>query len=318
MTTLLVVNPYARGGDSDTAGIADALQKLGDVEIFKIGADKSLEDRIQEARTSLKRIVVAGGDGTLNSALPVILESGLPLGVIPLGTANDFARSLNVPNDPLEAAHAITASCTRRVDVGVVNGHYFLNAVGIGLGPELTKHMDRDKKKRLGVLAYLQSLIQVVGQRRRRFATLTIDGNRERMSFLQITVASGRHYGGGMMVSDDVEMDDGLLHVLCVRPLTPVQLFLRGLRIRYGAVEDDEKLLYRSGRKIEIYTRRRSDVTADGELVTMTPLRCHSINKALEVFVPREEAANADPDIETTIETGTAGALAHAAARMSR
>lgn len=297
MTTLLVINPFSRGGDSDCQDIKDILSKLGPLEAHSLDKETTVGERIEQIGPALQRIVVAGGDGTLNQVLPTVLDAGVPVGVLPMGTANDFARSLNLPDQPCAAARTIAEGFTRQVDVGVVNGQYFLNAVGIGLGPDLTKEMDREKKKRLGVLAYLESLIHVIGRHRRRFAWITVDGETFSSRFMQITVANGRHYGGGMMVSDDVQMDDGLLHVLCVRPLHPLQLLLRGLRIKFGAVSDDEKLEYRKGKKIEIRTRRPCDVTADGELVTTTPIQCHTEPRVLAVFAPPEEAKATEADI---------------------
>ncbi len=306
MTTLFVKNPYCRNGDADTAAVEAVLRRSGAVETFSVGSAATLEERIEALQGTLKRVVLAGGDGTLNAALPAILKFGLPMGVIPSGTANDFARSLNLPDDPVAAAEAIEENCTRQVDVGVANGHYFLNAIGIGLGPQLTKRLDREKKKRLGVLAYLTSLVEVIGERRRRFAAISVDGEEERYPFLQITVANGRHYGGGMTVCEDVEMDDGLLHMLCVRPLNPAQLFLRGLRIKYGAVKDDQKLVYRKGQTVEIKTRTLNEVTADGELVTSTPINCKLLPKALDVFVAREEAVITEADSDLFVRPAAA------------
>lgn len=302
MTTLFVINPNSRSGDMDCNEILEVLSALGPVETHRLGEDGSLEKHIHRIGSSLKRIVVAGGDGTLNGVLPVVLDAQVPLGVLPLGTANDFARSLELPTDPVEAARLIAHDQTRKVDVGVVNDKYFLNAVGVGLGPELTKKLDKEAKKRLGVLAYLKSLIEVMGDRGWRAARITVDGKPVRTSFMQITVANGRHYGGGLMVSDEVEMDDGLLHILCVRPLTPLQLFLRGLRIRTGAVEDDDKLIYMKGRIVEIRTRKESDVTADGELITQTPIRCRCLRRSLPVYVERQETSVAADDTRESAE----------------
>lgn len=301
MNTLLIVNPYCRNGDVDISEAVDVLKELGQVEIFRIGGEKTAAERIDELKSSIQRIVVAGGDGTLNSVLRDVKKSGLPVGILPLGTANDFARSLELPDDPVEAARTIVSNSTRRVDVSVANDHLFLNAVGIGLGPDLTKEMDREKKRRLGIFAYLESLIHVFYRRRRQYAFITVDGVTKRMPFVQITIANGRHYGGGMTICDDARIDDGLLHLLCVRPLTPWQLFARGLRMKFGAVKDDDKLYYVSGNSIRVDTRRPCDVTADGELVSETPLQCHVEENALEVYVPRQEAGVRSSDMELAL-----------------
>ncbi|MBT8096114.1 MAG: YegS/Rv2252/BmrU family lipid kinase [Woeseia sp.] len=298
MTTLLIKNPYSRNGDTDIQPIVDELARIGPVDVFEVGCKETVADRIAKLEPALERIVVAGGDGTLNTVSRPILDSGKPLGVIPLGTANDFARTLCLPDDPVDAARAISNGKKRTVDVGIVNGHPFLNAVGVGLGPALTKELNGEKKKRLGVVAYLDSLIQVIYRRRRYLAKLVIDGEVHRLPFVQITIGNGRHYGGGLTICDDAAVDDGHLHVLGVRPLTPWQLFLRGIRLKFGAVKDDEKLYYARGCKVELEVRRRCEVTADGELVTTTPLKCHIIKDALSVYVPADEPADnvLDPD----------------------
>ncbi len=294
MSTLIVTNPYCRQGDTDCSEIVETLEALGPVERHTLDSALPLDAAIADMGPTLERVVVAGGDGTLNTVLPSVMRAGVPLGVLPLGTANDFARSLGLPVDPVEAAGIIAGRGVRSVDVGVVNGRYFLNAVGIGLGPELTRQMDREKKKRLGVLAYLDSLIQVLGRNRRRIARVTVDGQCRRDTFMQITIANGRHYGGGLLVNEDARMDDGLLHVLCVRPLKPLQLLLRGVRIRRGTVGDDDKLVYRAGREVEVRTWRPCEVTADGELLTRTPVTVRSLPRALAVYVPEESAERID------------------------
>lgn len=300
MTTLLAFNPFCRDGDTDWERFADVLREDGDVVVHRLDDETPLKRRIAEIGPRLRRIVLAGGDGTLNRALADVIDAGVPVGVLPLGTANDFARSLALPDDPVEAAQVIVEGHTRSVDVGMVNGHPFLNAVGIGLGPALTRSLDREKKKRLGVLAYLDSLVQVIGRRRRHRAQVVVDGASQRLRFLQITIANGRHYGGGMTVSDEARVDDERLHVLCLRPLTPWQLFLRGLRFRFGAVRDDEKLIYRQGRQVEVRTRYACDVTADGEMVTCTPVRCSVRPGLLTVYVPRATEDDATRDAGKT------------------
>lgn len=303
MTTLVVINPGCRNGDDAEFGeMLEVLLPLGKLATHTIGKDGDLAERVKKLGDELERLVIGGGDGTLNNALPVALQAGVPVGVLPIGTANDFARALQLPRNPVAAAEVIAAGFTSHVDVGLVNGRHFLNAVGIGLGPELTRKMDRQQKKRLGVLAYLENLIQVLGGRKRRWARIVVDDHETRLPFLQVTVANGRHYGGGMTVCQDVEMNDGLLHVLAVRPLKPAEMVLRAFKLRFGTVKDDEKLVYLKGRKVEVHTRRNSEVTADGELVTGTPVRCECLPRALRVYVPESLAEEAvdlqhEPDL---------------------
>jgi YegS/Rv2252/BmrU family lipid kinase len=211
--------------------------------------------------------------------------------VIPLGTANDFARSLELPLDPRLAAEAIVGNHTRVVGLGEANGHLFLNAVGIGLGAELTKAMDEESKARLGVTAYLKSFAEVY----RDFvlaAVISVDGERHATRYMQITIANGIHYGGGMTISREARLDDGKLQVLCLFPQKLLSLLSKGFSLRRGPIQDQERegMKMYSAKEVRVNTRKPTEVTADGELITTTPLTCRAIPDALTVYVEQAES----------------------------
>ena len=292
MTTLLCLNPRSRSGNTiDSSSLIERLAVLGPVILHWLGENDDLEATIAALEGELKRIVVGGGDGTLHRTLPAVLEANVPLGVLPLGTANDFARSLSLPAKVDGALDVVLAGETRQVGLGLANGHWFLNAAGIGLGPELTKTIDHERKRRLGVLAYLRGLIEVIGNRRRRRALLWIDDTRYRVRFMQITVANGIHYGGGLTIAQDARLDDGRLHVLLLQPQTALELVAKFLALRWGPSKSQEhnkmRLFHAEGVRIE--TVGIHDVTLDGEIVTHTPLECRSAPQALEVYAARPE-----------------------------
>lgn len=289
MTTLLCLNPASRtGGSTDCEPLVERLHQLGPVVLHRVG-EEDLTQALGALEGRLQRIVVGGGDGTLNRSLPTLLQMGVPLGVLPLGTGNDFARSIGLPDDPVEAAQVIVDGRTRRIGLGRANGRPFLNSTGIGLGPELTRHLDHERKKRLGVLAYLTSLIEVVGRRRKQRADLTLDGRTRRVRYLQITIANGIHYGGGMTIAHDARLDDGKLRVLVIAPQTPRELMSRFFKLRRGDVVDapDPKVQLYTARSVRVDTSTRQEVTVDGELVTVTPVECSTIPDALEVYAPQ-------------------------------
>lgn len=289
MSTLLCINRRSRSGDSECGSFVEKLQKLGPVLVYEMSDSKPLTEVVESHRGQIERMVVGGGDGTLNRALPAILDAGVPLGVLPLGTANDFARSMGLPSDPDEALDAVLAGHTEKVSVGEVNGHPFLNAVGIGLGPELTRRMDHEKKQRLGVLAYLTSLVEAFGNRRRRRAEIVVDGVCHRMKFMQITIANGIHYGGGLTICEDARMNDGVLNILCIEPQSAWELFRKFMTLRWGAMRrGQEKMELFRGGEVEVSTLRPAEVTADGELLTETPLHCRSRRNALKVYAPAD------------------------------
>ncbi len=292
MTTLVWINPSSRSGDTDCDAQLDRLRSIGNVEVHERGKGADLADLVESLSGTLSRIVVGGGDGTVNHALPVLQSAKVPVGILPLGTANDFARSLDIPPDLDKAIDVILSGSQRKVGLGEANGHLFLNAAGVGLGPELTKTLDEDKKQRLGVLAYFSSLIKVVGHQRRTRATLDLDGHIRQINFMQITIANGRHYGGGLTISEDAKLDDGLLRVLYLKPQSPLELFSKFATLRWGARKDeyDEKLQLFTAKRVRLETAMPHDVTIDGELETKTPLVCSIYPDYLNVYAPRMAA----------------------------
>lgn len=283
--TLLLLNPNARSGDTDREALIASLEANGPVIAPDCSKAASMQEAISRYRGSVQRIVVGGGDGTLNAALPAVLQSRLPLGVLPLGTANDFARSLGIA-DLAAAVEVIHTGHMHDVDVGLVNDRYFLNAVGIGLGPRINRALDSDTKARFGSASYLLNAYRATRNYRGTRAVIECDGNAVSVRSMHISIGNGIHYGGGMTISRDAKLDDGLLRVISIRPQGFLSLLSYGPSMRTGDMEDDENLHTFAGRTVVVRTRRTMQVTADGELVTETPAECRSLRRALTVFVP--------------------------------
>ncbi len=288
MTTLLAINPNSRSGDAWPDGLEARLESLGPLVHYDFDGDRSLEEQAARYSDVLERIVVGGGDGTIHAALPAARRCDLPLGIIPMGTANDFAGSLGIPDDPDQAVDIIVEGRTKKVDLGEVNGRPFLNAVGVGLGPELTREMDQGRKQRLGVLAYARSFMDVYDDQYALGGTLTLDGESRKLRFMQLTIGNGIRYGGGMTISSDSRLDDGRLTVLCLFPQSIGDLVGNAIALRRGPETGNEprgiKVFKASTVRIE--TRSPTEATADGEPIGETPLDCRSIPGALEVFIP--------------------------------
>ncbi|HEX5764456.1 MAG TPA: lipid kinase [Woeseiaceae bacterium] len=283
--TLLLVNPNARSGNEQLGDLLLPLQDIGAVIAPKSLGREAVGKAIARHAGSVARVVIGGGDGSLHAALPAVLEAKLPLGVLPLGTANDFARSLGIASVSA-AVETIVSGFTRPVDVGIVNGIYFLNAVGIGLGPEINRNLDKESKSSLGVLAYLVHAIRNLRRSRGMSAVIECDGSLHALKSLQITIGNGIHYGGGMTIARDARLDDGILDVLSIPPQGLFSLLLKGPAIRSGdAGKIDELQTFRAS-EVRVRTRRPRDVTADGEQVTRTPIECRVLPGRLQVFAP--------------------------------
>jgi YegS/Rv2252/BmrU family lipid kinase len=250
---------------------------------------------IARLHESADAIVVCGGDGSISSAAPAVMDSGLPLGIIPAGTANDLARTLSIPLDFAAAADLIVAGQTRRIDVGMVNGHAFFNVASIGLSSELAEKLDPELKKRFGRLGYAVAALRTLATARRFSARIVEKGGGTRVMTYQIAVGNGRLYGGGNVVAENAAIDDGRLDLysLEMSNLWKAVLMARAFRTgTHGAWKE-----VRTARCVEfdVETRRPMPVNTDGEIVTATPAHFRVLPAAITVFAPPDSSVRPHP-----------------------
>jgi len=290
---LVLINRHARHGRDD---IRPALSQLADggIELIESPIDRP-SDLTQTIRSCIDRvdlIIIGGGDGTLSQAADGLIEAGLPLVILPLGTANDLARTLGIPTDLRAAADVILQGHSKRIDLGWVNGTHFFNVASIGLTTGLTRRLSRQTKSRWGILAYAFAAIGV-GFRARPFtAEIRTENETVQVRTIQIAVGNGRHYGGGMIVDENARIDDGQLHLVSLEVDNWRQLVPLIPALRTGTFAATTRVRTLQGREFEIHIskKKRKKVLADGELTTRTPARFRVVPGALEVFVPSPTA----------------------------
>jgi YegS/Rv2252/BmrU family lipid kinase len=213
--------------------------------------------------------------------------------VLPLGTANDFARTLGLPADPLQAAKNTVNGREHTVDVGLANGKPYLNVASVGVASEVIKRQSKALKRTWRVLAYAISLGRAVRRLQPFIAELEIDG-RPRWSAVvyQVSVANGRYHGGGLTVAEDAAIDDGKLDLYVVYPVTFWQLVTCLTHLRFGLMRKPSVLDRGAAARVKLMTARPRDVDADGRLATTTPAEFTLRHKALKVIVPRKRPKN--------------------------
>lgn len=288
---LLVANDHSRRG-AEVGPFMEALQRGGmTLRRESCRRREDLPALIRGLRQDVGAVILAGGDGTMSAAAPALRDTGLPLGILPLGTANDLARTLGIPLEAEGAAAVILAGRRRTLDLGCVNGHPFFNVASMGLSVEITQRLTRVMKRRWGKLAYPIAAAAVVAQARRFSATIRVDGQDIPVKSMQVAVGNGRHYGGGMVVADDAAIDDGRLDVYSLEPRARWRLLWMARAFRDGQHEELEEVRTLRCRSLEVRTRRRRHVSADGEIVTRTPARFTLLPQAVTVFAPPAPAA---------------------------
>lgn len=288
---LLMINRHCRQGESDLEQVLRRFAERGlAVEQIQPDGPDELAAEIRRRASTFDCIVLGGGDGTLRGAAAALVESGLPLGILPLGTANDLAHSLGIPDDPVAAVDVIADAVTHRVDLGRVNGHYFFNAAHIGLGAKVTSRVSQDRKRRWGVLGYARSILEAWRDVRPFMAEIACDGEIHYLRSIQVTVGNGRFFGGGMTVHDEAAIDDQLLDVYSIHPQSIWHVAALLPALRTGRHETLGEVANFRGQRIVIRTRRPKSITADGEFISQTPAVFEVVPAALPIYVARGEA----------------------------
>lgn len=285
--SLLLVNRHSRRGHETLSQVVTQLQGLG-FELFEESTEKpqELPNIIRSYRDRVDLVIIGGGDGTLNAAIEGLVDTQLPLGILPLGTANDLARTLQIPQSIPQACQVIATGHSQRIDLGKVNHKHFFNVASLGLSVQITRQLDKKAKRTWGVLAYAATAIQVVWKTRPFRAEIRIGEDSIRVKTVQIAVGNGRYYGGGMTVADDAAINDQRLDLYSLeyqhwwQILLLVPAMWRGTHANWSGVRSLQ------GKEFDIYTRKPYPINADGEIVTYTPAKFRLIPKAVAVFVP--------------------------------
>jgi len=284
---LLLVNQESRQGQDATGAAAAALRRAG-IELLQeqCSSADELNGTIRRLASTVDMVVLGGGDGTMNSAAPALLDAGLPLGILPLGTANDLARTLGIPLDLDEAAQVILDGHVRHIDLGEVNGQPFFNVASVGLSVQVARELSGDMKKRWGRLGYALATCRALWRMRPFSAEIHYGDVSHKVRTLQIAIGNGRYYGGGMAVEDGAEIDDGLLNLYSLEFESLWKLALIYPAFRSGRHGMWREVRTATFKEAEVTTRRSRRVNADGDLTTRTPAHFRVLERAIVVFAP--------------------------------
>ena len=289
---LLLVNPRARRGAEGAEEIAAGLRLAGlDIVVEPSDDPAACPGLIRRHAQSVDRVIVAGGDGSLNSAVQVLVEVGLPLAIIPFGTANNLARTVGVPLEVEGAIAAAAGPHRRSVDLGRVNGRWFCTTASIGMSVRITEALSPEAKRRWGPIAYALTALRVLRRSPLFRADIAWEGGTRRTRTVQIVVGNGRHYGAALAVAHDAAIDDARLDLYSLEvnhwwELLKIAPFLKqGTHVHRPEVEALRAPVF------EVRTRRPMPIDLDGELGAETPARFEVVPRALEVFIPEPAPA---------------------------
>jgi YegS/Rv2252/BmrU family lipid kinase len=297
----VVLNPMA--GSCTADDVRQALERqLGEqthTDIYETTGDDA-EDIVAIVRAELTNnpsvVVAAGGDGTISQVAEALIGTDTCMGIIPVGTANIFARELGIPLD-LEGACALLddQSHTTSVDAMKVGEQYFVLQIGIGIDSLMIRDTDRQSKRRFGRAAYMwTAFARLIGYQPMRF-TIVADGKRMRPRASQVLIANGGVLGmPPFRWGPNIRPDDGKIDVCIVSARTALDYVGLIWHTLVGQQHRDRNVRYLTAeRTIAISADHTMPIQADGEIIGDTPIQIEVVPHALKVIVPLPLAAEA-------------------------
>lgn len=248
------------------------------------------EDKLLEVLKGgdFSSVIISGGDGTINSVANTMLRNqiNLPIGLIPSGTCNDFARSLNISSDLKRCIDIILAGNTTEIDVGLINGEkYFLNTCAGGIFVDASFTTNNELKKNFGPLAYYLTALGEVANIKPTRLKVTTDTETMENDFLLFLILNGKHAAGFNNIIEEADISDGLMDIVLVRNCPHIELAGLLFRVLSNDFISDRNVEWLRTNECTIEGSGRVALSIDGEDGGGLPISVKFINKLLKVFI---------------------------------
>lgn len=283
---LIIHNPTSGRGFGPLRAVVPLLEKMGcritvrpttcrgDAQVFASEASDAAFDRI----------VVCGGDGTINEAVNGLSSSSPPLAIIPAGTANVLAAEIGLGSRPEEIARTIVSGEARAVSVGAINGHKFLLMAGVGFDARVVATVSSRLKRAIGKGAYvLASLVQMIRGDFVRFEVL-VDGVRHEAA--SVVVANAHYYGGKFVCAPEARLDSPILQVCLFERGSRFHVAVYGLALMLGFLPRAPGYRILPATRIEIRQPHGAPIQSDGDFVGVTPAEVSVTPRAARLVFP--------------------------------
>lgn len=249
-------------------------------------------DATVEARIAIERrydlVVAAGGDGTINEVVNGLAEREYQpkLGIIPVGTTNDFARALQIPRDIVGAAEIIAKGETIPIDIGRMNDKYFINIAGGGRLTELTYDVPSKLKTMLGQLAYYLKGVEMLPSLKATNVSIEYDGKLYEGEVMLFLVGLTNSVGGFEKLAPNSSINDGMFSLLILKQTNLADFIRIATSALRGEHIYDSKVIYTKANRIKVKSEEKVQLNLDGEFGGMLPAEFVNLYRHLECFVP--------------------------------
>lgn len=286
------VNPVAGGGRCAKA-YRNVVRTLRDAGLVCKVMLSQYPGHITEMASELaakrgdETIVVCGGDGTVNEVINGIAGTDIALGVVPLGTANDFAAGVGLSRDIESACTAIREGGARRIDLIRVNGDRFFAGVGcVGFDAEIAAFASRRRRdKSSAFLLHVMGGLVKFASYKPKTVELRFGGERYFGDILLVAFGNMKSYGRGMLITPEAEPDDSLLDICVVRPMSRLKMMYVFPSLYKGGHVDNNKVTLHQSKAVYVQSVGPMDFYADGDFMTHTPFRLEVMPNYLNVIV---------------------------------
>ncbi|SEK44484.1 Diacylglycerol kinase family enzyme [Sphingomonas palmae] len=285
----LIVNAKSRRGQKLFARACKEMRALPfPVDAHAVEDPEELEATVTRALAKKPDLVVlGGGDGTISGLVDLLVGKNVILGVLPLGTANSFARSLGLPLDIAGAVRVLADGEPRRIDLGMIDGDYYANCAAMGISPQIAATVPHALKKVAGRVGYLGwATLQFL-----RFHSFTLivgeGASAARIKAVEVRISNGPFHGGTDVV-EGAEVDSGEIVVQAVKGPFKRNLVKNWAAAFFRHEARREHTTSFSGKSIRLDTEPSGmPISIDGEVLARTPVTAHIAAAVIEVMVPR-------------------------------
>jgi len=281
--TVVILNPAAHGERARRWRARVEELTGGAVLCATSDAGEAEELARKAARAGYKKIVAAGGDGTINEVVNGLAGTGAALGLLPMGTMNVFATELGLPSSNLTRCWKIIRDGrTRIVDLPSANGKHFVQLAGIGLDAQAVKETSAAFKRSFGPLSYLVSAAQIASRRPPRLTIESADAKISEGSF--VLVGNRRLYGGPFPFFKRAQIDDGLFDVIVFKRIGYLEIIRYLQDVIFTAAITTPQVEYFQTKQLRVFSADDVPVEVDGELIGSCPVEFQMRERGLRVL----------------------------------
>ncbi|NUR12623.1 MAG: diacylglycerol kinase [Bradyrhizobium sp.] len=285
---ILIVNAMSRRGADAFEQARNKLVAAGVelIEAHAITEPEKMDPAVKAAIERAPMVIVGGGDGSLSSNVDHFVGTDTVFAILPLGTANSFAKTLGIGDDLDAAVDAIANGQRKRIDLGVIDGDYFANAAALGLSPLIADTVPHNLKRYLGMVGYMLWAVRVAFRFRPFRLRVTLDdGTVVKAWATEARIANGTHHGGVELVEDQ-ELDSGEIVIQAVTGKSLWGLAWSWFATLFKLRQRKQTVTEWWGQKLYLEARPAQKISIDGEIAAKTPVTVEVADACIEVAAP--------------------------------